>query len=241
MILTEERELNNPPGRYLWKELGGEEPVLMEAGDYLIVGHQVTALVERVTNTGLLQDIETGRMVEKLRGCAEEADLVFLVIEKMIFPDLDGKCLTQEDDGMSLSNMKEHNVQVSFECRRTRWNYEAVVTFLASTALRWAHVIRFTSDVFDTARTISMWDQYLSKPSHGLELVRSRPFTMGKSKVSDGEYILSGFPGVGVVKAKKIMEHFGNLPLAWTVNARQMAEVPGFGMKSAKNLMEVLS
>lgn len=241
MILVEERELNNQQGRYLWKELGAEDPVAMEHGDYLIAGHQITALVERVTNSGLLQDIETGRMTEKLRGCAGEADLVFLVIERMIFPDLDGKCLVQEDDGFSLTNMKEKQVGVNFECRRTRWNYEAIATFLASTALRWAHVIRFTADVFETARTLKMWDQYLSKPSHGLDLVRARPFTMGKDKADTGEYILAGFPGVGVIKAKNIMEHFGSLPLTWTVDAQQMAEVPGFGPKSAEKLMEVLS
>ncbi len=238
MILVDERERNNAQGRYLADAVGGQMATL-EYGDYLIVG-QDTALVERVTNTGLLADIETGRMVEKLEGCASDAGLVFLLVERMIFPDLDGKCLVQEDDGSTLSDARGERVQVGFSCRRTRWNYSAVATFLGSTALRWAHIIRFTSSVFESAQVIKGWEAYLEKPDHDLHLARTRPFTMGKGAVSQGEYILSAFPGVGTAKAAAIMKHFGRLPLTWTCGTGQLAQVPGFGRASAKKLKEVL-
>lgn len=209
MILIEEHELQNEDGRRVWQALDQPEAIPMGAGDYLIKGHQITALVERVTANGLLADIETGRMVEKLQGCASEADLVFLVIEGD-FPLM------------------------------TRWNIEAIETFLLSISLRWCHYIRYTEEPGHTAYALYGWDKYLSKKKHELHLVRTRPFTMGKGDVSTGAYVLSGFPGVGTTLAQNIMDYCGTIPLAWTISAREMAQVPGVGPKRARKIWGTL-
>lgn len=209
MILVEERELNNEDGRRVWQALSMPEAIPMEFGDYLIKGHQITALVERVTANGLLGDIETGRITEKLQGCASEADLVFLVIEGD-FPV------------------------------ESLWNAEAIEHFCLSASLRWCHYICDTMGPEQSGKAILGWDRYLNKEKHDLHLARTRPFTMGKGDVSTGAYILSGFPGVGVTKAQSIMEYCEKIPLAWIISARELAQVPGFGKKSARKLWEVL-
>ena len=214
---------------------------MMDHGDYFIRGQGITALIERVTANGLLEDMKSGRIVEKVRGCAFDADLVFLLVEGLLLPDLDGKVLVQTDDGTSVDNLKEDYTRMTIDCRRTRWNWDAVCEFFTSISLRWCHGIDMTTSVFDSVKAIQRREAYLAKPKHDLHLVRSRPFSMGTAEADLGEYVLSAFPGIGAKRAIDLMRYTGGqIPLQWTIGEDELRQVPGIGKATARKILQHL-
>ena len=248
MIIQESREINNSDGRLIQKKLGQPPLALFEHGDYLLRGNGVTCLVERVTNFGLLADIESGRMVNKLEGCATDADIVLLLIEGLILPAKDNLTLLQEKGDYAFSywgNGKnaftQGGAEVKLRFRKVNWHFHSIAEFLTSISLRWVHKIEFTLSASETAERLKELDQYFSKgfDQHLLHLQRSRPFTM-KKEDNLQEYILSGFPGIGPERARAIIECFGTLPLRWTVDGKQLSRVEGIGKVTARKLIEAL-
>ena len=243
MIMIDQRELTNQNGRLVHQKLGEPPAVWLEHGDYLIRGNRITILVERVSNTGLLSDIQSGRMVEKLRGCAEDADVVLLIIEGLIFPGRDGYALVQES-GYSFSyyDLKgpfAEGADLRMSLRRTGFHYHSVAEFLTSVCLRWVHKIEYTLSPSETAYRLKELDSYFSKDEHSLHLQRTRPFDM-KGEDSPHELLLTGLPGIGKEKAKAIVRHFGKAPLKWTVDEKELCKVEGIGKTTAQKLISLL-
>ena len=246
MIIQESREVNNSDGRLIQKKLGQPPLAFLEHGDYLLRGNGVTCLIERVTNSGLLADIESGRMVEKLEGCAEDADIALLLIEGLILPARDGSTLLQKEGytfnyyDLKGSHFPE-GADLRMTFRRVNWHFHSVAEFLTSVSLRWVHKWEFTLSPSETAERLKELDEYFSKgfDQHLLHLQRSRPFDMKRGD-SLHEYILTGFPGIGLERAKAIIECFGALPLRWTVDEKQLSRVEGIGKVTARKLIEAL-
>ena len=246
MIIQDSREVNNKNGQLIQRRLGQPPLAFLEHGDYLLRGDSITAIVERVTNTGLLADIESGRAVEKLQGCAEDADIVLLLIEGLILPSRDGYTLVQEggykfdyyDLPPSWKAPEGANLKMSF--RRFNWHFHSVAEFLTSVSLRWVHKVEFTLSPAETAERLKELDQYFTKnfDQHLLHLTHSRPFTMTR-KDNLEEYILTSFPGIGHERARAIIDCFG-LPLKWTVTEKQLSSVEGIGKITAKKLIAYL-
>jgi len=246
MIIQESREVNNSDGRLIQKKLGPPPLAFFEYGDYLLRGNGVTCLIERVKNSGLLADIESGRMVSKLEGCSEDADIVILLTEGLILPARDGSTLLQKE-GYAFNYYDLSgghfpggaDLQMSF--RRTGFRFTSVQNFLVSCQLRWVHEIEFTLSASETAERLKELDAYFTKgfDQHLLHLQRSRPFTMKREDNID-EYILSGFPGIGIERATAIIECFGALPLRWTVDEKQLSRVEGIGKMTARKLIKTL-
>ena len=248
MIIQESREVNNADGRLIQKKLEQPPLAFFEHGDYLLRGNGITVLIERVTSSGLLADIESGRMVEKLEGCSEDADIVLLLIEGLILPARDNLTLLQEKGDYAFSywgNGKnaftQGGAEVRLKFRKVNWYFHSVAEFLTSVSLRWVHKVEFTLSVSETAERLKELDAYFTKDfdQHLLHLTRSRPFTM-KREDDLQEYILTGFPGIGSERARAIIECFGTLPLQWTVDEKQLSRVEGIGKVTAKKLIEAL-
>lgn len=248
MIIQESREVNNSDGRLIQKKLGQPPLAFFEHGDYLLRGKGVTCLIERVTNSGLLADIESGRMVEKLEGCAEDADIVLLLIERLILPARDNFTLLQEKGdyvfsywGNGKSSFGQERAEVKLKFRKVNWHFHSVAEFLTSVSLRWVHKVEFTLSASETAERLKELDAYFTKDfdQHLLHLARSRPFTM-KREDDLQEYILTGFPGIGPERARAIVECFGTLPLRWTVDEKQLSRVEGIGKITAHKLFMAL-
>jgi DNA excision repair protein ERCC-4 len=53
-------------------------------------------------------------------------------------------------------------------------------------------------------------------------------------------HILEGFPGVGVVRAKSLLDHFGSLKAVFDAEVENLLEVKGFGRISAIKFKEIL-
>lgn len=246
MLIVDYRELNNKDGQLIHRKLGGPPTAPLSSGDYLLRGNGITVLVERVKNSGLLADIESGRMVEKLEGCAEDADIVLLLIEGLILPARDGTVLLQEGGyAFNYYDLKgshfPEGADLKMTFRRVNWHFHSVAEFLTSVCLRWVHKVEFTLSASETAERLKELDEYFSKgfDQHLLHLQRSRPFTM-KKEDNLQEYILSGFPGIGPERARAIIECFGKLPLRWTVDEKQLSRVEGIGKVTARKLIEAL-
>ena len=250
MIIQESREINNTDGRLIQRKLGQPPLAFFEHGDYLLRGNGVTCLVERVTNSGLLADIESGRMVSKLEGCSGDADIVLLLIEGLILPARYNLTLLQEKGyyafsyyslGNGFNTFAPEGAEVRLKFRKVNWHFHSVAEFLTSVSLRWVHKIEFTLSASETAERLKELDQYFTKAfdQHLLHLQRSRPFDMKRGDNLQ-EYILTGFPGIGSERARAIVECFGTLPLRWTVDEKQLSRVEGIGKITAHKLFMTL-
>ena len=243
IALADSRELNNDDGKLVYSLIGKPPTDMLDHGDYLIRGHQITALVERVTNSGLLADIESGRMADKLAGCAEDADIVILLCERLIFPGKDGRAMVQEgaydinDYDMPGRFVEEYGLlQMNF--RLTGWHYHSVENFLSSAMLRWIHIFEYTYSPEHTAQRLLELSEYFEKTQHPLDQLKTKPFL--SRGIPLGEELLSVLPGIGPIRAKGLYQHFGKAPLRWTVTEQELAQAPGMGKITAKRLIECL-
>ncbi len=55
-----------------------------------------------------------------------------------------------------------------------------------------------------------------------------------------GIHLLQSFEGIGPAAAEGIYNHFGHVPLKWTVTEDDLMEVPGIGKKKARDLLDSL-
>jgi DNA excision repair protein ERCC-4 len=53
-------------------------------------------------------------------------------------------------------------------------------------------------------------------------------------------FLLQSFPNIGPKQAKAIYDHFGFVPIEWTVTADQLMVVKGIGRKTAESLIRAL-
>lgn len=104
--------------------------------------------------------------------------------------------------------------------------------------------IGYTVNIDETARMIERFKRWTDKSEHSaLKKTRNGPPTSTWGKGSNLEYqvhLLTGLPGVGDKLARSIISRFGGVPWRWTINEKQLAEVPGISRDRAKKLIEVL-
>lgn len=121
------------------------------------------------------------------------------------------------------------------------WTREQHRKFLWSVQKAGVWVER-TADVEDTVRAIRWLVEWGWKSKH--QSVMRRPSAKGgwgkPSSRELGVHVLQSFEGIGPEVAERIWEHFGGLPLAWTVTVEEMMGVKGVGVKRARKLVEVL-
>lgn len=105
--------------------------------------------------------------------------------------------------------------------------------FLLSVVLDYGIGIVFTHDFKDSAKYIDVLARRKEKGELGI-----RP---GKILMSDGEqvqFILEGFPNIGAVKAKGLIEKFGSLEKIFGASVEELEEVLG---KKAKEFRELIT
>lgn len=242
MIYPDRRELDNDDAKQVVRNIGTTVMTELEHGDYLITGSNIRAGIERVTNAGLIADILSGRLVEKLEGMSHDFDIVFLIREGLILPSKDGHCLVQRKEGISFSYYYGHNrepqgagLKANFSIRKVQYSY--IDTFLTSVCLRWVHRVIDTLGPLDTARRIKEIDSYLNKPDHTLQLTRSKPF-MGLSKKSEPAVdALSCFEGIGHEKASVLLSSSTLLDVC-KKSQQELLEIKGVGPKLAKTVYD---
>jgi DNA excision repair protein ERCC-4 len=94
----------------------------------------------------------------------------------------------------------------------------------------------------DTAEVVDNVSRYIS--SDNFKAIR-RPKdisdTWGRiTNESFALWFLQSFPGVGPKVAKQILQHFGRVPIEWSVTEKELRQVPGVGKKMAADLLSAL-
>lgn len=94
----------------------------------------------------------------------------------------------------------------------------------------------------DTPKILSGLYHWAQKDSHRSLAIRpkSRPDWGVSSRVEMMSHFLQGLPACGPTRARAVVEHFGGLPLSWTVGEKELAEVKGVGKGMAGKWVEFL-
>lgn len=102
--------------------------------------------------------------------------------------------------------------------------------------------IMTSRDATDTCRVVKAVEKWAAKPSH--QSLMRRPKAKGSwGQVSNrdyGIYFLQGIDGIGPGVAEKIFDHFGFVPLRWSVSRDELLEVDGIGKGRADKMMKAL-
>jgi len=54
-------------------------------------------------------------------------------------------------------------------------------------------------------------------------------------------HVLQGFPGIGPVRSKQLINKFGTLVAIFNASPKELAEVPGMGKRSIKRILDLLN
>ena len=99
------------------------------------------------------------------------------------------------------------------------------------------------ADIDATVETLEILEAWAKKKKHTSLSQRPGPKKDSFGSVSEkamASHIMQGFPGVGVGTAGDIIEHFGGVPLVWTVTQDELLEVKGVGKVTVERLMKSL-
>ncbi len=97
--------------------------------------------------------------------------------------------------------------------------------------------IVFTSDLHETAHTIQQLTLQLLIYAGGQ--IRERSMPDGETKSFYQTYILAGIPGIGVARAKALIQHFGTLSNVFKASVDEIQKVPQVGPVHAKRIYEI--
>ena len=95
-----------------------------------------------------------------------------------------------------------------------------------------------TDDVTDSAGAVLHLRSWLAKPRH--VALAARPTAGQVDGRAWGIHLLQSFPTIGPTTAAAVHDHFGGVPLAWTVDVTALAAVQGVGPVRAASLWSAL-
>jgi ERCC4-type nuclease len=112
-------------------------------------------------------------------------------------------------------------------------NENALRGFLLSVALDFEIGIIFTLDEIDTAKYIEVIGKRKEKGERAVREVRRF-----KTKKERMQFILEGFPNIGAVKARKLVEKFSSLRGAFNASEEELGGILGQRAKEFRELLE---
>ncbi len=179
-----------------------------------IVGYQ------RKTLPDLVASLQDGRLYYELGQLNASATVAYsyLIIESALTTTTDGNYI---EANISTSTLR--SLVAKFQVHGTGWFS--------------------TLNPNDTITCCLSVSRYLAS-GNAWAIHRPKQLSNAWGQVTSESYslfLLQSFPGIGPKVAKAIYDHFGTVPLAWTVTAAQLAAVPGIGRKRAEALIAALA
>jgi ERCC4-type nuclease len=101
----------------------------------------------------------------------------------------------------------------------------------------------FTDDVAGTARSIVDFEKWCKKAKHTALIRRPGPAPDAWGTVGSrafGMHLLMGVDGIGPELAGAIWDHFGEVPMRWSVGVKDLMGVKGIGKIKAEKLISSL-
>ena len=175
--------------------------------------------VQRKELSDFVASVQDGRLAKEL-GMMKRLGLALLVLE--------GRA-TWTNDGLATWT-------------RTQWRATQHLGTLWSVQLSGCWVTTSTT-AQETSTLISAFMRWTAKPRHIALESRAGPTSDEWGKVGNREWaihLLQGFRGIGPTNAGAIYDHFGTVPLMWTVGLLDLVEVAGIGSQKAEGLLNAL-
>lgn len=114
---------------------------------------------------------------------------------------------------------------------------EAVQGALIAVSVFYGIPILRSRNAEETARLI-LYTGRQNRSIKSLSLPRSGRRPRGKRKQQ--LYILQGLPGIGPVRAERLLRQFGNLASVFNASIEALRQVPGIGPREAQKLLHIL-
>jgi len=174
--------------------------------------------------TDLILSLQDGRLSRETTLLRDSCAVAFLVPE--------GR-MRYYPDGTVVSNTKK----VTY-----RWTKRSIRKALWEISTVKGVIIQPTEDLDDTVEFIRDMVDFMNADNHLLTFKRPGcPAQWGTPTMDEMTlWILQGFPGIGVGLARKVMESFGSVPLAWMCDLEDLKKVPGIGRNRAEKLWNML-
>ena len=172
-----------------------------------------------------------------------------LLVERKTIPDLccsikDGRLFGQA--GKLLRSRVPACLMVegrNKEFKQTDFSPQAIQGILLSLSLAFRLPVLRTKNPNNTASVMLQCFKQLTKDTLVDQRLFPRKGTFrkkGDPLLSQKTHILEGFPGIGVDKAERLLETFGNLRALFTADEGQLIKVPGIGKKTVDRLVKIL-
>ncbi len=176
---------------------------------------------QRKTLPDLVASLQDGRLYYELSQLSSTATVAhsFLLVECDFHTTVDGESFT------------EANISVS--------SFRSIVAKFNSFGVGFIP----TQSSADTLACCLSVSRYLAS-GRAEDLHRPKALSNEWGRVDArayGVFLLQSFPGIGPKVAKAIYQHFGTVPIAWSVTPAELAQVPGVGRKRAEALYAALS
>lgn len=174
--------------------------------------------VQRKEVRDLVNSVHDGRLNKEL-GMMNQLSVRILLIEGSFRWTTEGKSLTVQS-----------------------WSLSQQLGLQLSVQLAGCWLIS-TSNLQETIISLSHLQKWTNKTEHGSLSHRPNP-TSAWGQVTNRDwaiYLLQSFPGIGYKLAGQIYDHFGGIPLQWTVDELDLLAVPNLGAGRIAKMLGVLN
>lgn len=178
-----------------------------------------TVGVQRKTVQDFLASVTDGRLAKEVSQL-QVLDLRVLIIEGRPTWTVDGELVN------------------AYGQRWTRSQHRRFLWSMRSSGV-W---VDWSDDLADTVGMVRDLEEWTRKAKHGSLMRRpGAKGAWGKATTREwGVHMLQGFDGIGSDTALRIWEHFNGIPLAWTVDEKELQRVHGVGKVRARRMVESL-
>lgn len=178
--------------------------------------------IQRKEVKDFIASVTDGRLAKELGQMKGHVTIPLVVIEGKLQWTSDGTLLNGSGYGRPITKTGYHGMLFSIV-------HEGANVF-------------FTGSTDETAELIQHLAAWSQKETHTSLKTRPGPdqqSVWGKATNEDwARHFLQGFPGIGAGMAQAIIDHFGGIPLQWTVSIPELLKVPGIGKARAKALID---
>lgn len=122
------------------------------------------------------------------------------------------------------------------------WRFESIWGAVASMALEAKVGTFWVRDETEFAKLVLTLEGWNGREKHTTTSTRSRPKAKGwgLSRQVQQAHFLQGLPTVGPELAERVVEHFGGIPMRWTVTEGEMMGVHGVGKAKVTKMGEMV-
>ncbi len=199
----------------------------LEIGDYLVTNSSREVAVERKSVEDFESSIIDGRLFDQVHRLSKKYPLSFLCIVGSESSESSGS-----DSGRSDRSESSESKESKGKVRISRDAFVGGILSVALTALSSGTVIplRLESEE-EFCLMLKNLDRKLSSGK-----LKVYPRIVRKTEVDDSVAMLTAIPGIGVEKAKRLLERFGSVHAVVNASIADLKRVDGIGDKQARRI-----